>query len=47
MTSTITTVIALLFSAVGIGVAAFSWGREIGEAEGYSQGYRDGQSSTF
>ena len=45
--STLTTVISLLMSAVGIGVAAFSWGHEVGEADGYSQGFRDGQSSTF
>ena len=45
--NTITTVAALIMSAVGIGLAAFSWGREIGESEGYSQGFRDGQSSHF
>lgn len=47
MTSTITTIAALVMSAVGIGLAAYSWGREVGEADGYSQGFRDGQSSNF
>lgn len=47
MSATLTTIAALVMSALGIGVAAYSWGREVGEADGYSHGYRDGQSSNF
>ena len=47
MSATLITIAALIFTALGIAVAAFSWGREVGEADGYSQGFRDGQSSTF
>lgn len=38
---------AVALVALGTGIASYQWGREIGESEGYSQGYRDGQSSNF